>query len=550
MILSLCSNPPVRKHSACRSSLRAASQLRRFRAAGRYHFLALLLALLLLLLPSPAGTVFGETLWPEPDGDVQAEGALLMDADSGTVLYQKNEHEHYFPASITKVLTAVIVLEKTENLDEMVEFSADATGKNLEPNSTVIAASAGDQLSVRDCLYCLLLHSANDCANALAEHVAGSNEAFAELMNQKAAELGCTDSHFRNPSGLNDPEHYTSAHDMALILQYAIRNPVFRQIDAVQAYTHAPISRYPDPASPENTVYAHHRMMRKSYRDYYEGVFAGKTGYTTLAGNTLLTAAERDGMTLIAVILNGHNTQYSDTRRLFDFGFEHFHSLSAAEQDQSYTALSDNFRIQGISMVDMLQFRMDSAQRVTLPKGQELRDAQSILSYSLSEAERKNQTIARVDYSFAGRAVGKAYIRLVDERAVREQQARDAEILSQKVLETVPERISVQETPLPTVAGQLTPESSENRAPIILDRESGSIRIQKPILRLLQILALLAAAVLLIMGILYLMQRREEFLRKRRRRRMLKHTRDLTRAQKARRDLMLGKKKSGRARKR
>ncbi len=287
-----------------------------------------------------------------------------------------------------------------------------------------------------------------------------------------------------------------------------------------------------------------------AYCDYYEGVFAGKTGYTTLAGNTLLTAAERDGMTLIAVILNGHNTQYSDTRRLFDFGFEHFHSLSAAEQDQSYTALSDNFRIQGISMVDMLQFRMDSAQRVTLPKGQELRDAQSILSYSLSEAERKNQTIARVDYSFAGRAVGKAYIRLVDERAVREQQARDAEILSQKVLETVPERISVQETPLPTVAGQLTPESSENRAPIILDRESGSIRIQKPILRLLQILALLAAAVLLIMGILYLMQRREEFLRKRRRRRMLKHTRDLTRAQKARRDLMLGKKKSGRARRR
>ena len=157
--------------------------------------------------------------WPTCVDQIEADGALLMDAKSSTILYAKNENTHYFPASITKVLTAIVVLEHVENLEEQVTFSQEATRGNLENNSTVIAASPGDKLSVRDCLYSLLLHSANDCANALAEHVAGSNEKFAELMNQKAAEIGCTNSHFTNPSGLNNPEHYTSALDMAKIMQ-------------------------------------------------------------------------------------------------------------------------------------------------------------------------------------------------------------------------------------------------------------------------------------------------------------------------------------------
>ena len=214
--------------------------------------------------------------WPTCPENIESEGAVLMDANSGTVLYAKNEHNHYFPASITKVLTAIIVLEHVDNLETKISFSSAATKDNLEANSTVIGAVPGDKLSVRDCLYGLLLHSANDCANALAEYVAGSNSAFAEMMNEKAKEIGCTDSHFTNPSGLNNNEHYCSAMDMAKIMQYAIKNPVFLQIDATQAYTHAPIIKYPDAGAKENTIYAHHKMMRKSYREYYEGVFAGK----------------------------------------------------------------------------------------------------------------------------------------------------------------------------------------------------------------------------------------------------------------------------------
>ena len=191
--------------------------------------------------------------WPTPEFNVESEGAILIDADSGAVLYEKNATTAYYPASITKVLTAIIVLENCTNLEDKVTFSYAAVNGNLEQNSTIIGAVPGDKLSVRDCLYGLLLQSANDCANALAEYIAGSNEKFAELMNQKAAELGCVNSHFANPSGLNNPEHYTCAADFAKIMQYAIQNDTFRSIDATQVYTHAPINKYPNADAPENT---------------------------------------------------------------------------------------------------------------------------------------------------------------------------------------------------------------------------------------------------------------------------------------------------------
>ncbi len=494
-------------------------------------------------------TAYAEENWPTPNFTIQSEGAILIDANSSAVLYEKNAQQAYFPASITKVMTAVIVLENVKNLEEKVTFSNAATNTNLEPNSTVIGAVAGDKLSVRDCLYSLLLHSANDCANALAEHVAGSNEKFAELMNQKAAELGCTNTHFANPSGLNNPEHYTCCADMAKILQYAIKNETFRAIDATQVYTHAPIIKYPDPKASENTVYAHHRMMRKSYSDYYEGVFAGKTGYTMLAGNTLVTACERDGMTLIAVILNGHNSQYKDTKALFDYGFENFTSLSISEYDKKYSSLQNNMKIDDIPMVNALRFHIDPEDHVTLPKNVPFSSLKSELTYELSNKEKTNGAFARVDYRLSDRPVGSAYIALQDTSAEQDAALQDAAVMEAKVQETVPETISVDEKDAkvePTVAGQLPMESTKNHAPIILNREEGRIEIQKPILMVLAILGCIAGAAALFALIFYLLERREEFLRKRRRNRMLSHTRDLTPAQKARRDLLLNKRTSRR----
>lgn len=481
--------------------------------------------------------------WPTCVDQIEADGALLMDAKSSTILYAKNENTHYFPASITKVLTAIVVLEHVENLEEKVTFSQEATRGNLENNSTVIAASPGDKLSVRDCLYSLLLHSANDCANALAEHVAGSNEKFAELMNQKAAEIGCTNSHFTNPSGLNNPEHYTSALDMAKIMQYAISNPTFCQIDATQVYTHGPLIKYPDPNAPENTIYAHHKMMKKSNKEYYSGVFAGKTGYTLLAGNTLVTACKRGDTTLICVILNGHNSQYRDSKKLFDFGFANFNSYPAESNDRRFAQLENPWTVDGLPLVEALHFTVGRDEQICLPKNIPLTDIASTLSYDISDEEKASGKIAKILYQYDGRTVGTAYVYLEDSK--REEDNKDLPNTSLKKAENIPKQISVamENQENESKAEESTAMEKINHAPIVFDKKAGKIILQKPILRVLQILFAIFTLVLLSLLFLYFFQRREEFYRARRRKRMLKHTKDLSREQKAKRDLMFEKRK-------
>ena len=152
--------------------------------------------------------------------DITAESAILMDAASGAVLYGKDEESKQYPASITKVMTALLAIENC-SMDDIVTFSNEAVN-GIEPGSSSAGINVGAQLTVEDTLYALMLVSANEAASALAEHISGSNEAFAELMNQRAAELGCTGTHFTNPHGLPDEDHYTTAHDMALILRRAI----------------------------------------------------------------------------------------------------------------------------------------------------------------------------------------------------------------------------------------------------------------------------------------------------------------------------------------
>lgn len=351
-------------------------------------------------------TSFAAPAWPD-NVYIQAEGGIVMDADSGTVLFGKNIHEHYYPASITKILTALIVIENCD-LDEMVTFSYDAIF-NVEENSSNMAASVGDTLTVRDCLYGLMLASANESANALAEHVAGSTEAFAELMNQKAAELGCQDSHFANPSGLNAPNHYTSAYDMALIMQAALQNETFVEIDSALYYKHAPIKQYPDPEDPHNVVYAHHQMLKKNSSVYYPGAFAGKTGYTSLAGNTLVTAAKKDSMTLITVVLNGSQVHYSDTKRMLDFGFENFQTLKVADYDHTYTSIENDMSIAGLTTSDISVLSLDDRCYVTLPKGADISDAQAVLNYDLGETD-PDDAIAQIQYTYNDRSIGSTYL--------------------------------------------------------------------------------------------------------------------------------------------
>ena len=251
---------------------------------------------------------------------VEAEGAVLMDAATGKVLFGKNENTQFFPASITKVMTALLVLEHC-SLDEVVTFSASAT-TNLESGAVALGIVEGDKLTVEQCLYGLLLKSANEIGNGLAEHVAGSVSAFADMMNAKARELGCRNTNFKNPHGLNDAEHKTTPYDMALILRAALENETFRKIDTTISY------QFPATQKAEaRTITMGHKMMYPSDSRYYEGIIGGKTGYTSLAGNTLVTGVEKNGIRLIAVVMKAKSTHYQDTKAMLDYGFANYEKL-------------------------------------------------------------------------------------------------------------------------------------------------------------------------------------------------------------------------------
>lgn len=246
---------------------------------------------------------------------VSAEGAVLYNATSGEFLFEKNADRKFYPASITKLMTALLVLERS-NQSDTVFFTESATA-NLESGAVSLELTAGDQVSVRDCLYALLLKSANEVANGLAEHVSGSVPAFAELMNTRARELGCAGTNFVNPNGLTNAKHLTTPRDMALIARACFERADFREIERSTVYHFPATARRPE----GTTIVMGHKMIAPGGSLYYPGILGGKTGYTSAAGNTLVTCVERNGVRLIAVVMKSRSTHYADTKALLDYGF-------------------------------------------------------------------------------------------------------------------------------------------------------------------------------------------------------------------------------------
>lgn len=375
-------------------------------STGSKLSLFLIGTLLLSLLAAPMQAL-ASTEWPS-DISIDSDAGIVMDANTGVVLYGKNIHETYSPASITKVLTALIVLEHC-SLDETVTFSENAV-YNVESNSSSAGYDTGDTASVKDCLYALLLKSANEAANALAEHVAGSADAFAVLMNEKAAELGCQDSHFANPSGLNNEEHYVSAYDMALITRAAFENPTFAKIVETTYYKLPPNQKNPEGQgiSPGN------KLVKKNWPQYYRpDVLGGKTGYTSIALNTLVNGARQGDTTLITVILHSNNTQYEDTSRLLDFGFNNFQSVKIADYDQTFSNIGKDLKIADVSTAGGESLSIDPDSRVVLPKTADFSETTNSFDYEVP-AGAPDGTIACVTYSLGEHKVGQAYLTLTD----------------------------------------------------------------------------------------------------------------------------------------
>lgn len=238
---------------------------------------------------------------------VSAECAALLDAGSRATLSEKNADKRMAPASTTKIMTALVALENSD-IEDVVDVSPDAVG--VEGSS--IYLFAGERITMIDLLYAMMLESANDAAAAIAIEVGGSIEGFSEMMNEKASEMGLCDTHFTNPHGLYDEEHYTTARELGAIAAEALDNEVFRRIVSSKKHTLIPIE------GNTRMLYNHNKML-----SLYEDAIGVKTGFTKKSGRTLVSAAERDGLTLVAVTLNAPD-DWNDHAKMLDAGFENY----------------------------------------------------------------------------------------------------------------------------------------------------------------------------------------------------------------------------------
>lgn len=350
-------------------------------------------------------TAWAKPDWPSDTG-IMAEAGIVMDMDSGAILYGQNIHLAYLPASITKILTALVVLENC-NLDDTVTFSTTAVNQVEADSGNKISVVAGDQLSVEDCLYSMLLVSCNQAANALAEHTAGSISAFVDMMNEKLVELGCRESHFENPSGLNGDNQYVSAYDMALIAQAAYNNETMVKISSATTHKIAPTTQNPDGF----TLRGEHRLCvteDPSSPYYYPEAVAGKTGYLIKAGNTLVTYAVKDNRRLVSVILKGQPKQYFvDGKNLLEFGFRSFQNYTVADHENRYVTGNETIDLDKGSF-EASDLMVDPDSVITLPNGASFDDADITLG-ALPESSPDN-AVALLTYRYNDRVIGTAYL--------------------------------------------------------------------------------------------------------------------------------------------
>lgn len=300
--------------------------------------------------------------WPAAPA-IASETAVLIDADTGAVLYDKGMDEYRYPASTTKLMTLLVAIENSSPKD-IVTFTETGV-RDVTWDSSNINAKLGEQMTMKDCWLAAYIQSANEVCAQIAETVGGTEANFVEMMNQKAKELGCTHTHFANASGLPDENHYSSAHDLAKIMRAGLRNKRFCQVVKCVGYKMKATNM-----SEARAFHTHMPLMAKESNLYYEGCLGGKTGFATEAQHTLVTAAERNGRTYIAVTMRAVElgTNCTDSIALFDYAFNNF----------------DTIDVNGTKM--------------TVPKGVTINDL------TTDTAEKNGKTLNR--YYYSGQFVG------------------------------------------------------------------------------------------------------------------------------------------------
>lgn len=339
--------------------------------------------------------------WPQGPA-IESASAVVMDMDTGTFLYSKQATEKRYPASITKIMTTLLLVENCD-LDEKITFSGIVY--DLEEGSSHLGIQPGEEMTLRDCAYGIMLASANDISNGVAEYMGGSLSGFADMMNEKAAALGCVNTHFSNPHGLFSEDHYTCAYDMALIAQAAYENPIFREIVETREYTIPETNLVEE----ERSFLNHHKMMQSDSEYYREWCLGGKTGFTSDSLNTLVTFAEKDGQRLVSVVLkvNGAGKAYEESTQILEYGFDNFYTENYEKKDSE----KNFYDIMGLGYAgDAVLFQSSVWNRspykqisisLTLPNQAD----KSLVTYTVQEETGTKKTVS---YEYCGHPVGTA----------------------------------------------------------------------------------------------------------------------------------------------
>jgi serine-type D-Ala-D-Ala carboxypeptidase (penicillin-binding protein 5/6) len=322
---------------------------------------------------------------------VSAPTAILIDSETGRVLYEKNADTKMYPASTTKVMTALLA-SNYKDLDEQVTASQNVV--NIERGSSQIYLNPGEILTMKQLLYALMLPSANDAAIAIAEHIGGSIDGFATLMNEKAQSLGAVNTHFVNPNGLHDDNHYTTARDLSMIAREGMKNPIFREIVSTYQYVIPPTNKQVE----RNYLTNGNKLISKVNNKYkYEYAIGIKTGYTTKSQHCLVGGAKKDNLELISVVLgDSKEFMYPDSIALFEYGFANFKKLEILKKDMIVTTIE-------IKNGDRKLNLLASEDYLLTGKEEELEAIQKTMVITLKEdieaPVKKGDVIGTVSYS-------------------------------------------------------------------------------------------------------------------------------------------------------
>ena len=381
----------------------------------RKRIFAALMAGIIMVGSICSSTAQAAAKWPKgPDkGSLSSASAIVMELSTGTVLYSKNIHKKHYPASITKIMTSLLTLENSSPSDVVTFTEAEAHG--IETGSSSMYCVPGEKFTIEQVLYGIMLQSANEMCLVAADHVAGSVDKFVEMMNQRVAQLGLKDTHFMNPNGLHNDDHYTSAYDMACIAREAWKNPSFQKICGTRTYQVKSTNKRKASEILGGQLLNHHQMINgyeTSSRYEKDYVIGGKTGYTSMAHSTLVTFAEKDGMQLVSVIMKGNSSkqgepnEYTDTTRILDYAFEKFskHAVNGENSDVNENLFNT---FDSYFNADQSPLRLSAESAVILPKGVALRKAKQQIQYDNSvKLQDGENVIGTVKYTYDGRMVG------------------------------------------------------------------------------------------------------------------------------------------------